>query len=224
MKISTSELARRLDLPHNTLLRWIRQGHLPVQQSGETCEFNPQALEHWARQHRFSFFAGAEEANALACAKAVDLLSAMRHGGVYSDIAGQTVPEVLEQALACLPDLTPPERRELLVVLLAREALASTGVGHGVAMPHPRRPCGTGCTPSRVITFFLKQPVDFNAVDHQPVQVMFLLLCPDLKSHLQLLSQLAFCVRHPGFAQILQCRTDPGRFYAVITSILSDLS
>ncbi len=219
MQLSIAEMARHLDLPQTTLLRWIRQGHIPLQQRGDTCEYNPLVLERWARQHRLTISLSPHVCDAVESEDSNDLLTAMQRGGVYYDIEGRTVAEVLEQAIAHLPDLSnAAARRELLEVLLAREALASTGVGGGVAMPHPRRPRLDLFPKSQVTTFFLKHAIDFKAVDQQPVFVMFLLLSPCLKSHLKLLSQLSFCVRSSTFVQQLRQRPIQTEFYAAVAA------
>ncbi len=219
MQLSIAEMARHLDLPQTTLLRWIRQGHIPLQQRGDTCEYNPLVLERWARQHRLTIPLNPHACDTVEPEASNDLLTAMQRGGVYYDIGGQTVADVLEQAVAHLPELpNAPVRRELLEVLLAREALASTGVGRGVAIPHPRHPRLELFPKSQVTTFFLKQAIDFKAVDQQPVFVMFLLLSPCLKSHLNLLSQLSFCVRSSTFVQQLRQRPIQTEFYAAVAA------
>jgi nitrogen PTS system EIIA component len=88
--------------------------------------------------------------------------------------------------------------------LLEREEMASTGIGRGIAIPHPRTPLDESMEEPVIITCFLENPVDFRAVDGFPVFVLFILLSPSVKTHLHLLSKLAFCVRDVSFVDFLK--------------------
>jgi PTS system nitrogen regulatory IIA component len=78
------------------------------------------------------------------------------------------------------------DARTLLDALLDRERLGSTGIGEGIAIPHCRIPC------SRIIAglFVLTEPVDFDAIDGEPVDVLFTLLVPpeEASAHLDILA------------------------------------
>jgi PTS system nitrogen regulatory IIA component len=116
----------------------------------------------------------------------------LARGGIFYDIPGRTREEVLE-AVSKLSGIPPGvDRRLLYQLLVCREALASTGVGEGIAMPHPRDPVVVRVDEPVVLLCFLAQPVDFGAVDGEPVRVLFTLLSPTVSSHLQMLSRLSF--------------------------------
>jgi PTS system nitrogen regulatory IIA component len=80
-----------------------------------------------------------------------------------------------------------------------------------VAIPHPRSPLEDAYEKAAITTFFLTEPVDYGAVDDRPVFVMFLILSPDVKTHLHLLSRLAFCLRNDAFVTFLKSKPDPGK-------------
>jgi len=91
---------------------------------------------------------------------------------------------------------------------LAREALLSTGVGNGIAIPHPRDPEPTLRAPGIVILGCSRKGIDFQAIDGQPVHLFFLLCCQSIKLHLHLMGRLARILRNPDFAaRCLACRT-----------------
>jgi PTS system nitrogen regulatory IIA component len=95
------------------------------------------------------------------------------------------------------------DRKFLLQVLLAREALESTAVGDGIAIPHVRNPIVLH-VPQPVVTLcFLETPVDFGALDGQPVHTLFTFISPMVKAHLHLLSRLAFALRNPEFKALI---------------------
>ena len=100
--------------------------------------------------------------------------------------------------------LTP---QEAYASLLAREKLGSTAIGHGVAIPHGRLPHG-----SKTLAAFvrLREGVDFDAPDHEAVDLVFALLVPaeSTEEHLQLLAQLAAMFSDPEFRRQLRQARD----------------
>jgi PTS system nitrogen regulatory IIA component len=132
----------------------------------------------------------------------------MERGGIFYDLAASDVDSALEAAVSGISDLPPARQEALLEGLREREAMASTGIGKGVAIPHPRTPLEGVIDPARIFTFFLSEPVDFSAVDDRPVFVMFLMLSPSIETHLHLLSRLSFCVRDERFVAFLRNRPD----------------
>lgn len=204
MKLSIDQVAKYLNLPPSTLARWIRQGRIPIQKSGDSCNFNRTTLEKWARQRGLYF--GVPEESA-ACAEDScheTLLTAMKRGGVVHRLRADTAETALKAGVQRLPLLTPEERDVLFERLVERENLTSTGIGKGVAIPHPRTPLD-GCDhPAMISTCFLASPLDFRAIDDLPVFVLFIILCPSVKLHLHLLSRLAFCLRDPEFQTLLK--------------------
>jgi mannitol/fructose-specific phosphotransferase system IIA component (Ntr-type) len=89
------------------------------------------------------------------------------------------------------------DREFLYKVLLARESLGSTGIGDGIAIPHVRNPIVLHLSRPIVTLCFLERPVDFGALDGQPVNTLFTLISPTVRAHLHLLSRLAFTLRDP---------------------------
>lgn len=106
--------------------------------------------------------------------------------------------------------------REIFDVLLGRERLGSTGVGAGIAIPH-----GKLGKISRLFGLFarLDEPIDFDAVDEAPVDLMFLLLAPENAGadHLKALARVSRTLRDSGFCNKLRrCETAAG-LYSLLT-------
>ncbi len=112
-----------------------------------------------------------------------------------------------------------PER-DIFDTLLQRERLGSTGVGHGVAIPH-----GKLVQLDRLFGIFarLDRPVDFDALDDQPVDIIFLLLAPEGAGadHLKALARVARQLRDADIASKLRATTDPAALYALLTQPLA---
>jgi PTS system nitrogen regulatory IIA component len=95
------------------------------------------------------------------------------------------------------------DREFLFRVLLAREGLASTGIGDGIAIPHVRNPIVLHVARPTITLCFPEVPVDFGAMDGQPVRALFTLVSPTVRSHLHLLTRLAFALRDEGFKKLV---------------------
>ena len=100
--------------------------------------------------------------------------------------------------------------------LMEREALGPTGVGRGVAIPHARL-AGV----SRVVGLFvrLEKPVDFEAIDRQPVDLVFALFAPEAAGadHLKALARVSRTLRSEAICAKLRSTFDPSALYAILT-------
>jgi len=220
MKLTVEETAHCLDLPVRKVERWISQGRIPIRQDGRFCVFNESALEKWAATHHLSFrlpdTKPKKKKTHARPSLTEGLVSAMKRGGVYHDVAGNDVESVLEAATMQLPGLSEDAKQLLYQRLLEREQLMSTGIGKGVAIPHPRTPLEDLGDNSILATFFLKSRVDFGSIDDKPVFVLFILLSPTTREHLNLLSRLAFCVRDDAFVSFLKTAPDTDALFSKI--------
>jgi len=103
----------------------------------------------------------------------------------------------------------------VLDALLEREAAGSTGVGHGVALPHARLP---GLARVRGVFLRLEQPTVFEAVDDQPVDLLFALFAPaeSRTEHLQALARVSRLLRQSDLRQQLRQARTVEAIYALI--------
>jgi len=131
------------------------------------------------------------------------LAEALRAGGVFYRLGGSDKDSVLRAMVETLPLAEEVDREFLFEVLLAREALASTGVGDGIAIPHVRNPVVQHLRRTMVTLCYLEKPLDFGAIDGKPVRIILSPISPTLRGHLHLLSRLAFTLRDTGFKAIL---------------------
>jgi RNA polymerase primary sigma factor len=125
-----------------------------------------------------------------------------------------------EEALRAVVDRLPlppgMEREFLLQMLLAREQLASTGLGHGIAIPHPREPIVLRVTTPAVSVCYLASPIDFDAIDGRPVHTLFTVISPSVRVHLHLLAVLAACLRDPDALARVESRAGEADLVAAI--------
>lgn len=132
------------------------------------------------------------------------LCDALRTGGIFYRLGGTNKSEVFRSLVKVmiLPDHIDHEM--LLQGFLARESLASTGIGDGVAIPHVRGPIVMHVELPILALGFLEEPIDFDAVDGKPVHILFSLICPTIRAHLQILSHLSCVLQNPRFMDIIQ--------------------
>jgi PTS system nitrogen regulatory IIA component len=211
MALSINEVAERLNLPVETVHRWVRQGKIPMQRRGDSYTIRPEMLERWADEHKLEIQdrsmrespKGAEEP------ELDSILQAMQRGGVFYEVQGADRETVLRSAVQHIPNIAADARSVIFDKLLERELLASTGIGHGIALPHPRSHLDAVLASPQITTCFLGRPVPYDAIDGQPVQVLMVLLSQTTKQHLVMLSKLSFFLRDPAFRS--QLSTKPSR-------------
>lgn len=110
-------------------------------------------------------------------------------------------------------DLVAPATVE---ALMERESLGPTGVGHGVALPHARL---SGLDTVVGIFIMLEKPIDFGAIDRQPVDIAFALFAPEEAGveHLKALALVSRTLREPSLCSKLRANLDPTTLYAILT-------
>lgn len=107
--------------------------------------------------------------------------------------------------------------------LQEREALGPTGVGHGVALPHARLDDIDRVVGALVL---LERPINFDAVDRQPVDLAFALFAPRDAGveHLKALAMISRTLRDERLCAKLRANSDPATLYAIVTEAQSMLA
>ena len=115
---------------------------------------------------------------------------------------------MLGAAVDLIPGIPASHRGRVLKSLLEREQMASTGIGNGIALPHPRSNPGITLAMPQITTCFLACAVDLGAIDSRPVSILMVLLSNSTKQHLAMLSKLSYYLRDTGFRQCLLNKSD----------------
>ncbi|WP_338721617.1 PTS IIA-like nitrogen regulatory protein PtsN [Devosia sp. XK-2] len=121
--------------------------------------------------------------------------------------------DILAQKAA---ELTAFPASQILSTLLGREELGSTGLGNGIAIPHGKIQGLNGVT---AVFARLDEPIDFDSVDDQPVDLVVMLLAPvgAGADHLKALSRVARLLRTESVTDQLRAETDPEQLHAILT-------
>jgi PTS system nitrogen regulatory IIA component len=204
MELTVREAARALKVSENEIYRLVSRQALPAEQVRGVYRFNRVALLEWAtaRQRELSpdLFRGPDGGAAAGGA----LLEALRAGGVLYNVKGTDKESVLRAVIQAMPLPPALDRDFLLEVLLSREALGSTGIGDGIAVPHPHYPVVLPLDRPLISLCFLEQPIPYSARDRQPVHTLFVLFSPTVRIHLDLLARLSCALTEPAFRDLLR--------------------
>ncbi len=147
----------------------------------------------------------------------IDIADILSPQGVLVDLkpcsSKRQLLKELAQHAAGLIDI---DAQQLLEALMERERLGTTGVGHGIAIPHARLE-----QLDRVVGVFakLEEPIDFEALDDQPSDLIFMLLAPNSTDadSLKALARVSRVLRDSGLQQRLRQTTDSDAIYRILT-------
>jgi PTS system nitrogen regulatory IIA component len=146
----------------------------------------------------------------------MDLADLIAPEAVFPALKAKTKKQALQELAQRAAKLTGVDAREILDTLLQRERLGSTGVGRGIAIPHGRVPAL-----HKIVTVFarLDGAIDFEALDDEPVDLIFLLLAPEHAGadHLKALARISRLLREPSSIEKLRASKDRAAIYSVLT-------
>ncbi len=124
--------------------------------------------------------------------------------------------QALQELSKRAAELTGQPERAIFEVLIQRERLGTTGVGQGIAIPHGKLP-----ELDRLYALFarLETPVDFDAIDEQPVDLICLLLAPETAGadHLKALAQVSRLLRNKAVCEKIRGSDGPDAIYALLS-------
>jgi PTS system nitrogen regulatory IIA component len=135
---------------------------------------------------------------------------------VVASLKVQSKKQLLQELSERAAKLTGLPERRILEVLTERERLGSTGMGQGIAIPHGR----LASLPKIVGLFVrLEAPIAYDAVDNQPVDLVFLLLAPQDAGadHLKALARVSRLLRNQTTCEKLRSASKPEVLYALLT-------
>jgi PTS system nitrogen regulatory IIA component len=145
----------------------------------------------------------------------MDLSDLISPASIVPALKVQSKKQALQELCARAARRTGLSEREIFDTILQREKLGSTGVGHGVAIPHGKLHSIDTLTGEFAR---LSKPVDFDALDDQPVDLVFLLLAPESAGadHLKALARIARVLRDQSIAQKIRSSNGADAIYALL--------
>lgn len=219
MQLTVREAASYLRVDEATVRRWIQHRGLPVHRVNERLHLNAIELWEWATENGMPVSRTLLEQAQRQPEQVPPLSDLLSAGGIHHDVGGRDKVSVLREIVRCLP-LPPDIDREFLVTTLeAREAMGSTGIGDGIAIPHVRNPILLHVTAPFVTLCLLRDPVDFDAVDGKPVHALFTVVSSNVPGHLRILGQLGFVLHNEELRRLLIHRASSAEILARVRAL-----
>jgi len=206
MQLTVRDVSKFLNVSESTVTRWIKQRGLPSQYVGGHHRFHRVDLLEWATANHVKVSVEVFDRLEPEDEPGPSLVEALEVGGIFYGLQDTNKESALRALVQVLPVPEGVDRELLLRLFLAREASATTAIGDGIALPHVRNPIVLHVARPMVTLGFLERPVEFGALDGKPVQVLFTLICPTVRSHLQTLSRLSFALHDENFKAVLTRR------------------
>ncbi len=200
--LQINQVSELLGVPEITIQRWVHQGKIPYRMKRKKYLFIKDEIINWAEEHRIPIKKNKNDKNKIN----YNVFESIKNGDVIFDLEGNDSYEILRNAIDKIDFIIEKDR--LLDEIIRREEIASTGIGNGIAIPHPGRNFKLNIDFPITYVFYLKKPVDFNSIDNEPVSIIFMFFTPSVEIHLKFLSRLSFILKEEEFIKkIKTCGT-----------------
>lgn len=147
------------------------------------------------------------------------LKTLLNQGGVYYNISGNSVSEVLKDAVEQIKVPPSIQKQNLLNSLIEREQLLTTALGNGIAIPHPRAPIVADEEDQAIYVCYLDNEVDFNSMDSSLVFALFILITSNASTHLETLSELSWLLQQNAFISKLKEKPNTSELLETIQTL-----
>lgn len=215
MDLKLKDVTELLNISETTIKRWISDGKIPYYRLNNQYRFSRSEIENWVLSCKqggdFSPFEEEIPKERLGTQQ-FGLYRAIHKGGVYRDIQGDSKEEVIRNAMQQIAQDLHLDAEVITELLLDRENLMPTALSNGIGVPHTRDFLLQESY-DVIVVVFPEKPIEYGALDGQPVHTLFFLFACDDKRHLHLLAKLAhlsskpenlaYLKRHPTKSQLL---------------------
>lgn len=205
MDLKIKDIVDLLQVNEKTVYRWIKDKKIPCYRINHQYRFNRLEINEWILSNKIEL--SSHVLNLSAGNRAANFYDLLNAGGVYPGINGNSVKEILQNAINAIPTPERISKDEILSALLSREEMMTTAIGRGIAIPHPRNPIITDITEASVSICYLQNPTDFKALDKQMVHTLFIVLTNNPRRHLEMLSKISFLCQADSFIEMLKAQT-----------------
>lgn len=203
MDLKLKDVAELLNVSETTVRRWVKANIIPAYQLNREYKFSREEIEKWMLDRKVSskqrepIFGFGERQNNQSDEKEnrlgqqqFSLYRAIHHGGVFHNIPGKDKETIIRETMKIVAKNMKLDADVLSELLLDREKLMPTTLNHGVAVPHAREFL-IGLPVDFVAVVFPQKPIEYGALDGEPVHTLFFLFATGDKTHLHLLAKLA---------------------------------
>lgn len=220
MDLKIRDVADLLNVSETTVRRWLSDGKIPAYRINGQYRFSKMEIENWVMSHKIG---KADEASPFNQVRVKTeegeestpsrgggmqqfcLYRALHKGSVIDGIDTDDKEELIRETMRRMSEQMDIDPDAVAEMLLDRERLQSTGLNSGIAIPHTRDFL-LNAHHDVVTVVFPKEPIDYAALDGEPVHTLFFLFACENKRHLHLLAKIAHLCSQPGTMEFLQTK------------------
>jgi PTS system nitrogen regulatory IIA component len=202
--MNVKDVSALLGVSEKTIYRWVGDKKIPAYRVGDQVRFSRGEIIEWATANRVPVSPSISLEPDSETLPLPTLTGALELGGIFFHVEAADRDSALRSVVRALRLPRDIDSDLVFEMLRVREEMASTGVGGGIAIPHPRSPFLLHVDEPSVTLCLLEHPVDFGALDGVPVFALFTILSATARAHLHLLSRIAFALRDPGVQAAIQ--------------------
>jgi nitrogen PTS system EIIA component len=201
--LTAKEAASFLKMNERTVIRLANGGQLPAAKIGRQWRFEKNHIIEWI-ESRMRTMANHDLASFEKLEKPAQPLFGVLHPEAIVDLKSRSKPNAITELveLLCATGAVA-EKKAMTKAVMEREELASTGIGEGVAFPHPRNVSNHFVKEAAVAIGRSRRGIDFGAEDGEPTRLFFLVCAPEERMHLRLLARLNRLLRNAALRREL---------------------
>lgn len=203
MDLTIRDVAARFLVSEKTVYRWVKESKIPVYRINGQYRFKANEIESWVLKSKRQPDIDLKKAVSVS-GRPIKLFKLLERGGIYYRTEGETSNEIFTNAVDMMKQGKQFPRDAFLGGLLDREKLFPTSIGRGIALPHTRDIQAESQDDEFAALFFLEKPVEYGALDGEPVFCLFLFFAADLKRHHDMMMRIVFFCQRPGFKTLLR--------------------
>lgn len=196
MDLKIKDVAELLNISETTVRRWLADGKIPAYRLNRQYRFSRTEIEDWLMQQKLDVnFSEKPDPDAkVEPIKAnnlqFSLYRAIYRGEVLNGVKGSTKEEIIRHTMEHMATRCDLDAEVLTDLFLDRERMMPTTLGHGIGVPHTRDfLLNTHYDVIEVV--YPENPIDYGALDGEPVHILFFLFASEDRHHLNLLAKLA---------------------------------
>lgn len=198
MDLKIKDVAELLSISETTVRRWLTEGKIPAYRLNHQYRFNRTEIEDWVLKQRLNFgtpFGTTQEKREEPSCPTMgtmqfSLYRALYRGAVLPKVALKTKEGIIRHTMDYMANHFDLDADMLTELFLDREKLMATALNNGIGVPHTRDFL-LNTLFDVVVAVFPEEPIEYGALDGQPVHTLFFLFANDGKNHLHLLAKVA---------------------------------
>lgn len=212
MDLKIKDVAELLSISETTVRRWIADGKIPAYRLNRQYRFNRQEIEDWVMRQKLDTLEDSKSEAKQEIASSGNMqfsfYRALYRGEVLPVTSLHSKEEIIRMAMKHMAKRYDLDAEVLTDLFLDRERLMPTSLGHGIGVPHTRDFL-INTHFDVIVVVYPEKPIEYGALDAEPVHTLFFLFASEDKHHLHLLSKLAHLCSNEKSRALL--RTQPGK-------------